>query len=135
MARSLEQDGSWSLESNREQLTLVGHETSPVQQERRTTATLEAALTFSPASPPERGKPRAASVLAHTSLPSCTSQVPGSPVPLPSRSRGGSARQALSGRHKPSCSEQHCNSCASAGHFCSCTASAVNLIIYFSEPH
>ena len=46
VARSLEQDSSWSLQSSRGQLTLVGHETSPVQHERRTKATLEAAFDF-----------------------------------------------------------------------------------------
>lgn len=46
VARSLEQDGSWSLQSSRGWLMLVGHETSPVQRERRTKATLEAAFDF-----------------------------------------------------------------------------------------
>lgn len=44
VARSLVQDGSRSLQSSQEWLMLVGHETSLVQHERRTKATLEVAF-------------------------------------------------------------------------------------------
>lgn len=85
VAQSLEQDGSWSLESSQGWLMLVGHETSAGRHD--TKPTLVAAFDF--ISCPvgwglqRGGNTRAVSLHTHLSLPAPAKS---SPIPPPSRS-------------------------------------------------
>lgn len=128
MAQSLEQD-SWSLESSQGWVMQVGQEPSPGQ--RDTKATLVSALDFVSCLVGQ-GHQRGETQGTHIS-PSHLCQI--HPCSSSQQLLGWFFPNAPSGRHEPSCSVWHCNSCASPGCLCSCTVLAVNLIINFSKPH
>lgn len=113
VAQSLEQDGSWSLESSQGWLMLVGHETSAGRHD--TKPTLVAAFDFISCLVGwglQEGKHQG-SVPAHTSLPPCTCQI--QPHSSSQQVPRWFCRNAPSGRQELSCSAWHCSSCASTG--------------------